>query len=189
MRNKPALFSSAGFSLRRNPATGSMQVPQEGTPMLFTRWIPIAALSLLLASCFVSAKPLIREADADYPIADGARFSEQILKADGTYENETPQEITITRAGAYYLYTVKGEEPMKGLLYALYQKRGDKWLRHGMLCSDFEKLIVAQGKTLGDFGIIKKDSDCSFSAYANLKRALAFEAEHGRPDAEYTPVK
>jgi hypothetical protein len=176
--------------------------------MPFTRWIPIAALSLLLASCFVSEKPLIAETDADYPIADGARFSEQILKADGTPENETPQEITITRVGAYYLYTAKGDEPMKGLLddlgngdyvgmtqgetgllYGLYQKRGEKWLRHGLVCSDFEKLVIAQAKTLADFGITKKDSDCAFSNYADLKRALAFEAEHGRPDAEYTPVK
>jgi len=32
-------------------------------------------------------------------------------------------------------------------------------------------------------------SECTFSNYNDLKRALLFQARHGRPDAEYTPVK
>jgi len=166
-------------------------------------------LPLALAACFVSAKPLFSEKEADYPIADGARFSVQTLNARGEADGDAPQEVTITRDGAFYLYSVKGEdEPLRGLLddldngnyaavsfdeetavYALYQRRGKKWLRHGMNCPDFEDLAQSRNKQLEDFGIQKDRSECKFSSYADLKRALLFQAQYGRPDAEYTPAE
>jgi len=177
--------------------------------MSIMRRMPGILLPLALAACFVSAKPLFSEREADYPITDGAIFSVQILNETGEADGEAPQQVTITRDGAYYLYTVKGEdEPLRGLLddlgdgnyaavsfdeesalYGLYQQRGEKWLRHGMSCSDFEALAAKHGKSGADFGIKSDGNECSFSSYDDLKRALLFQARHGRPDAEYSPVE
>jgi hypothetical protein len=209
MSKKSPRFISAGFVAQD---TGKAQHGKSQLEEIMMRpnWLPIAALSLLLASCFVSSEPLFGPAEADYPIQSGARFIVKELKSDGSYDaNEKSQDITIIRDGAYYVYSVKGDDtPVKGLMdrlgndayvaflrdengimYGLFQKRGDKWFRHGLYCENFETLATAHGKTLEAFGIKKNGSDCSFSNYEDLKRALAFEAEFGKPDAEYVPVK
>ena len=208
-----SILTSISIAKPSQPCSIVAPLREGSTPMLFQHmsfrnWIPVAALSLMLASCFVSATPLFTAKDADYPIANGERFRMQTLKPDGNPENAEPTYVTITRDGADYIYTEKGEEPLKGmlddlgngayaaitqgetgLLYAVFEKVGNNWLRHGLVCSDFEKVILAEGKTLTDFGITKKDSDCSFSNYDDLKRALVFEIAHGYPDVEYQPIK
>lgn len=166
-------------------------------------------LPLTLAACFVSEAPLFSEKEADYPIADGARFSVQSINPDGTPKADAPQDVIVTRQGVFYLYSVTGEdESLRGMLddlgdgnyaavsldgdgamYGLYQRRGEKWMRHSMNCADFEALAAEHGKDAASFGIESDGNECQFSNYEDLKRALLFEAQYGAPDAEYTPVR
>jgi hypothetical protein len=68
----------------------------------------LAALTLCalaLSGCYVSTRPLIAPAGADYPVADGARFA--AFAPQGRGWTPLPSR-TVWRRGAYYVYQDDG---------------------------------------------------------------------------------
>jgi hypothetical protein len=175
--------------------------------MSAARWLTLLGACALLSACFISKTPPIAPADADYPITDGTRFAVWKLDPGGKRLEGEPGHLTVTRDGADYVYALRDEEPVKGLMddvgngfyialgrdvtkpghavYALFHKTGDKWLRYAPNCSDFARMAAAHGKSRADFHIEANGNDCEFSSYADLKAAMALEAEYATPNAEY----
>lgn len=174
------------------------------------RFIAAFAALLLLGGCFVSTTDLISAADADYPVADGARFTLHRLDETGARSGETVDAVQVARAGDRYTMTM-GEDgkPFTGLmkeiapglyavmareadggepeggLYMLLERDGDDWKRWGMVCPDFVALAEERGVALSDFGVTVENSDCAVKDFASLKKALLFAHEFGKPDAIY----
>lgn len=171
------------------------------------RFAAIFAASLLLSACFVSKKPLFGPAEADYPVADGARFAVYKLDDNGARTGEAPRHVAVTRKGDDYIYTLDGETPMTGLMddigggdyialvrdaekpgeavYGLLRKKGDGWLRYSPECSDFIRAANKHGQDRASFNIAPSGNDCAFSSYEDLKKAMAAEVEYAAPDTEY----
>ena len=171
----------------------------------------IALLALGLSACFISRGDLITPAEADYPLPHGTQIAIYSLDENGARRNQAPDLATLVREGDYYQLTMEGEPPVTGLidhmggdlyiamarddeqpgqnLYALFVRDGSVWHRHGLICSDFEEIAAAQGKTLDEFGIKEAGGDCLFDKYDDLKRAMQFESQHGAPDADYVVVE
>ena len=165
------------------------------------------AACLLLAGCFISKTPLFGPAEADYPIASGARFAVYKLDGNGNRLSDAPRHVTITRKGADYLYTLDGDEPVAGLMddigngdfialgrgekpddavmYGLFRRKGDGWLRYSPNCSDFARAAAKHGQSRETFNITQSGNDCAFSTYADLKHAMAALVEYSAPDNEY----
>lgn len=170
------------------------------------RWLIVLGASVLLSACFISNTPLIAPADADYPIADGARFAVWKLDPGGNriYDAE---HVTVTRAGADYVYSLRDETPVHGLMkeiapgayivmgrdltkpgkatYAGLRKDGDRWLRYAPNCSDFARMAAEHGKSRADFHIEASGNDCAFSTYADLKAAMEMHMRYAPPNGEY----
>ncbi len=175
--------------------------------MSYMRLLIVVAAAGLLSACFVSKTPLFTPADADYPIADGARFTVWKIDPLGKRIDDAPDHLTVTRDGADYVYTLRDEKPVKGLMddigngfyialsrdmtkpgetsYALFHNTGTKWLRYAPVCSDFARLAAEHGKSRADFHIEPSGNNCAFKTYADLKAAMMFEARYGTPNAEY----
>ncbi|HUD50368.1 hypothetical protein [Parvibaculum sp.] len=171
------------------------------------RFAAVVAGCLMLAACFVSKTPLFGPAEADYPVPDGARFTVHKLDDNGERTNDAPRHLTVSRKGADYLYTLDGEEPVAGLmddvgdgdyivlgrdmskpgevLYSLFRKKGDGWLRYSPNCSDFARAIAAKGMSRETFNIAPSGNDCAFSNYDDLKRAMRELVKVSAPDNEY----
>lgn len=174
------------------------------------RFAAALAAALLLSGCFVSARDLISAADADYPVADGSRFTLHRLDETGARTGEKVDDVHVARAGERYtMITGEGGEPFTGLmkeiapglyavmgrevdtnepeggLYMLLERDGDNWKRWGMICPDFVELAEARGVALSDFGVTVENSDCTVTDFDGLKRALMFAHEFGAPDAVY----
>lgn len=171
--------------------------------------IAVLAALLLLPGCFVSDDDLIAAADADYPVADGARFALHMLDDDGNRAADAPDPVVVSRDGAWYLMTMGADDkPFRGRmdeiapglyavmareadvagpggLYVLLERDGDDWKRWSMICPDFVSLAKAQGVALADFGATVANSDCVVADFASLTKALLFAHEFGRPDAVY----
>jgi len=168
----------------------------------------VAAACLMLAGCFVSKTPLFGPAGADYPIADGARFAVYRLDDNGRrWANEAPRHATVTRKGADYLYTLNGNDPVAGLMddigngdyiglardpskpgevmYGLFRKHGEGWLRYSPNCSDFARAAAKHGQSRETFHITPSGNDCAFSSYDDLKKAMTALTEYAAPDVEY----
>jgi len=165
------------------------------------------AACLLLTACFISKVPLFGPAEADYPISDGARFAVYKLDSNGKRMEDAPRHVTITRKGADYLYTLDGDDPVAGLMddigngdfialgrgekpndavmYGLFRKKGDGWLRYSPNCSDFARAAAQHGQSRETFNITPSGNDCAFTSYADLKRAMAALVEYSAPDNEY----
>jgi hypothetical protein len=178
--------------------------------MAFNRaWLALAA-ALLLSGCFVSTSDLIAPADADYPVADGARFTLHRLDETGARTGEKTDEMHVARAGDRYtmmmgedgklftglmkeiapgLYAVLAREAdskeAEGGLYVLLERDGDNWKRWGMICPDFVALAEERGIALAEFGATVENSDCVVKDFAGLKKALMFAHEFAKPDAVY----
>jgi len=169
----------------------------------------LAAL-LLLGGCFVSTKDLIPAAEADYPVADDARFTLHELDENGARTKEKPGIAHVSRDGDRYmmvvndhgkpfagrmkqiapgLYAVMAREMdadlPEGGLYALLERDGNDWKRWGMICPDFVELAEERGARLTDFGVTVESSDCVVEDFASLTKALLFAHEFGKPDAVY----
>ncbi|MBX3489568.1 hypothetical protein [Parvibaculum sp.] len=174
------------------------------------RFAAALAATLLLGGCFISTGDLIPTADADYPVADDARFTLHRLDETGARTGETVGEVRVARAGDRYtmttgedgkpftglmkeiapgLYAVMAREadgdPADGNLYALLERDGDNWKRWGMVCPDFIALAERRGARLSDFGVTVENSDCMVKDFDGLTRALLFAHEFGKPDAVY----
>ncbi|PKQ06572.1 MAG: hypothetical protein CVT72_06085 [Alphaproteobacteria bacterium HGW-Alphaproteobacteria-11] len=168
------------------------------------------AALLLLGGCFVSTTDLIPAADADYPVADDARFALHALDEDGARTGAKPGIAHVSRDGDRYtmvvndhgkpftgrmkeiapgLYAVMAREadgdPVDGNLYALLERDGADWKRWGMVCPEFVSLAERRGVRLSDFGITLESSDCAVKDFASLTKALLFAHEFGKPDAVY----
>ena len=165
------------------------------------------AASLLLAACFVSKPPLFGPAEADYPVANGARFAVYKLDDRGERTKDAPHHLTVARKGSDYVYTLDGEEPVAGLMddigggdyialirdaekpgeamYGLLRRKGDGWLRYSPECSDFIRAVSKHGLDRASFNITPSGNDCSFTSYADLKKAMAAEVQYAAPDTEY----
>jgi hypothetical protein len=170
------------------------------------RWLILLGASALLSACFISDKPLIAPADADYPIADGARFAVWKLDPGGKRTGDV-EHVTMTRDGADYVYSLRDETPLHGLMdeigpntfivmgrdatkpgkatYAAFRKDGNRWLRYAPYCSDFARLAATHGKSRADFHIEQSGNDCAFSSYADLKAAMEIHLQYAPPNAEY----
>jgi hypothetical protein len=163
---------------------------------------------LLLAGCLISDGDLVSPKEADYPVADGTRFTIHMLNEQGERADETPEQAIVTvESGRYVMRTgeenkafaglmkeigpdlyavmVREEDQSEGNLYALMQRDGTSWKRWGMVCPDFVSLAEDEGVTLADFGMIVRNSDCVVTDFENLKKALLFAHERQKPDAEY----
>lgn len=174
------------------------------------RFAAALAATLLLGGCFVSTGDLIAPADADYPVADGSRFTLHRLDETGARTGETVDEVHVARAGDLYtmtmgedgkpftgrmkeiapgLYAVMAREadadPAEGNLYVLLERDGDDWKRWGMVCPDFVALAEERDVALSDFGVTIENSDCAVKDFASLTKALLFAHEFGTPDAVY----
>lgn len=165
------------------------------------------AASLLLSACFVSKTPLFGPGEAEYPVADGARFAIHKLGSDGKRLNEAPRHLTVTRKGPDYLYIIDGEEPVAGLMddigggdyialvrdagkpgeamYGLLRKKGGGWLRFSPECSDFIRAVEKHGEDRTTFNIAPSGNDCAFSSYDDLRKAMAALVRYAAPDMEY----
>ncbi|HEY4343018.1 MAG TPA: hypothetical protein VGN05_01620 [Parvibaculum sp.] len=170
------------------------------------RWLIVLGASVLLSACFISDKPLIAPADADYPIADGAHFAVWKLDPGGKRVGEA-EHVTVTRAGADYVYSLRDETPVHGLMneiapgtfivmgrdatkpgkatYAVLRKDGTSWLRYAPNCSDFARLAATHGKSRADFHIAQSGNDCAFPSYADLKAAMEMHLQFATPNGEY----
>ncbi|MCE9648390.1 MAG: hypothetical protein K8R18_02090 [Parvibaculum sp.] len=170
------------------------------------RWLTVLGACALLSACFISDKPLIAPADADYPIADGARFAVWKLDPGGKRTGDV-EHVTVTREGADYVYSLRDETPVKGLMddigndtyivlardvtkpgkatYAAFRKDGSRWLRYAPNCSDFARLAATHRKSRADFHIEASGNDCAFSDYADLKAAMEMEVRYATPNGEY----
>lgn len=175
--------------------------------MRLSRLALAAAALLALSACFVSKTPLFGPSEADYPVPAGARFAVYKLDDNGKRTSAAPRHVTVARDGAEYVYTLDGEEPMKGLmddighgdyiayirdpqkagevLYGVLRKKGDGWLRFSPECSDFIRLANKHGQDRATFHIAPSGNDCAFSSYDDLKKAMAALVEYTAPDAEY----
>jgi hypothetical protein len=172
------------------------------------RRLAVFLAPLLLAGCLVSDGDLIAPSDADYPIADGTRFAEYPLDETGARTGDAPETVIVTRDGARYLMRtgedgklfsglmkdigpelfavmLREDDTPEGNLYALMKRDGTSWKRWGMVCPDFVAMVDENGKTLADFGIEVRNSDCVAQDFASVTRALLFAHEHQAPDAEY----
>jgi hypothetical protein len=163
---------------------------------------------LLLGACLISDGDLISRAEADYPVADGSRFTVYMLDENGQRADETPETAVVTiEDGRYVMRTgeenkafgglmkqigpdlfavmVREEDETEGNLYALMERNGTSWRRWGMICPDFVSLAEREGVKLAEFGMIVRNSDCVVDGFANLEKALRFAHERQKPDAEY----
>lgn len=170
----------------------------------------IAALlaPLLLAGCLVSDGDLISRADADYPVADGSRFTVHMLDEAGARADEEPERAIVTIENGRYMMRsgeenkvfgglmkevgpdlfavmIREEDQTEGNLYALMERDGTSWRRWGMVCPDFVSLAESEGVALAEFGMFVRNSDCMVDNFANLTKALLFAHERQKPDAEY----
>jgi hypothetical protein len=115
--------------------------------------------------------------------------------------------VTVTRAGADYVYNLRDETPVHGLMkgigadayivlardltkpgkatYAAFRKDGPRWLRYAPNCSDFARLAASHGKSRADFHIEQSGNDCAFSDYADLKAAMEMHMQYSPPNGEY----
>ena len=167
------------------------------------------AVLLLLPGCFTSDTDLIAAVDADYPVADGARFALHRLDDDGNRAGDAPDTVTVTRDGEWYLMTTGADgKPFRGRmdeiapglhavmareadvagpggLYVLLERAGADWKRWSMICPDFVALEEARGVALTEFGVTVANSDCMVTDFASLKKALMFAHAFGKPDAVY----
>lgn len=170
------------------------------------RWLTMLGACALLSACFISDKPLIASAEADYPIADGARFAVWKLDPGGKRTGDV-EHVTVTRAGADYVYSLRDETPVHGLMegigadtfivmardltkpgkatYAAFRKDGDRWLRYAPNCSDFARLVATHGKSRADFHIAQSGNDCAFTSFADLKAAMEMHLQYAPPNGEY----
>ncbi|MDX5367503.1 MAG: hypothetical protein LPK88_13600 [Alphaproteobacteria bacterium] len=165
---------------------------------------------LLLAGCLVSDGDLIAPAEADYPVADGSRFTVHMLDETGARADETPERAIVTIGNGRYMMRsgeenkvfgglmkevgpnlfavmIREEDQTEGNLYALMERDGASWKRWGMVCPDFVSLAESEGVKLAQFGMTVRNSDCVVDSFANLKMALLFAYERQKPDAEYVP--
>ncbi|MBX3493802.1 MAG: hypothetical protein KF899_12635 [Parvibaculum sp.] len=174
------------------------------------RFAAALAATLLLGGCFISTGDLIAPADADYPVADDARFTLHELDESGARTDAKPGIVHVSRDGERYtmvvndhgkpftglmkevapgLYAVMAREadgdPADGNLYALLERDGNNWKRWGMVCPDFVSLAGERGARLSDFGVTVENSDCAVKDFASLTKALLFAHELGKPDAVY----
>ena len=163
---------------------------------------------LLLAGCLVSDGDLIAPAEADYPVADGSRFTVHMLDENGARADETPEQAIITIENGRYMMRsgeenkvfgglmkevgpdlfavmIREEDQTEGNLYALMERDGTAWRRWGMVCPDFVSLAESEGVALAEFGMTVRNSDCVVDNFANLTKALLFAHERQKPDAEY----
>lgn len=163
---------------------------------------------LLLGACLISDGDLISPAEADYPVADGSRFTVSMLDENGQRADETPETAVVTiENGRYAMRTgeenkvftglmkqigpdlfavmIREENETEGNLYALMERNGPTWRRWGMVCPDFVSLAENEGVKLAEFGMIVRNSDCVVDDFANLEKALRFAHERQKPDAEY----
>ena len=166
--------------------------------------------ALLLGGCFISTGDLIKPADADYPVADGARFTVHSLDEEGRRADEKPQAVAIVRDGDWYVMTTGDDgkpfrglmdeiapalyavmvheadgDPADGNLYALVKRDGSGWQRWSMVCPDFVGLAEAKGVALSEMGVTLDSSDCVVADFASLRTALLFAYENAKPDTEY----
>ena len=175
--------------------------------MLFARWLILLALAGLLSGCFVSAAPLFSPAEADMPLADGAKLTSYSLDQKGARNANAPSHATATREAhsyvfqpeddeaframfddigqGYFVGVLFDEDPRKLLLYGILHKIGKSWFAYSPVCSEFKKLVQTQGKSLDDFHIDARDSNCHFSTYDDLKSALLFISAYSLPTTEY----
>jgi len=163
---------------------------------------------LLLAGCLISDGDLVSPKEADYPVADGARFTVHVLNENGERADEAPEQALVTvekdryvmRTGEenkafvglmkeigpdLYAVMIREEDQAEGNLYALMRRDGTTWWRWGMVCPEFVSLVEDEGMALADFGMIVRNSDCVVTDFGNLKKALLFAYERQKPDAEY----
>lgn len=174
---------------------------------MIRRLAAFAAL-LLLTGCLVSDGDLISPGEADFPVEDGTRFTVYALDESGERTDEPPEQATVTvKDGRYLMQTgedgklfsglmkeigpqlfavmMREDDALEGNLYALVKRDGASWKRWGMVCPDFVSLVEANGKTLADFGIEVRNSDCVAQDFESVRKALLFAHEHQAPDAEY----
>ena len=175
---------------------------------MIRRLIVTLVLPLLLAGCLVSDGDLISPGEADFPVADGTRFTVYVLDETGTRTGDAPERAVVTvKDGRYlmdmgeesklfaglmkeigpelYAVMIREADQTEGNFYALMERDGTSWHRWGVVCPDFVSLVEEQGKRLADFGMIVRNSDCVATNFGDLKKALLFAHEHQKPDAEY----
>jgi hypothetical protein len=180
--------------------------------MLSLRIAAAAFLFVGLSACLFSKEPLITAEIADYPIADGTKFTQTRLQVG----DQPSQTMIVRREGDLYVFEeVKaegepdpfygrmkeiapdvflsmGSQKKSGWLYGAYVRKGDTFLEYSPTCSELEDLAKAAKRSISEFGASKKEgeSDCEFTTLDGVSKAMVFMIEAGlKANSGYIPVK
>jgi hypothetical protein len=185
----------------------------KGNSSMLSFRIAVAAILFMgLSACLFSQAPLITADIADYPIADGAKFTQTRLNV-GDAASVT---MIVRREGDLYAFEeVKAEgdpDTFRGRLkeiapdvflsmgmqkdsvwlYGAYVRKGETFLEYGPTCSEFEDLAKAAKRSISEFGATKSEgeSDCQFTTLDDVSKAMLFMIEAGlQANSGYAPVK
>lgn len=173
----------------------------------------LALASVGLFGCLHSTEPLITADIADYPIADGTKFTKTSLEDAG--EPGKPKTVIVRREGdLYVMATIRAEgedDPVKGrlkmiapdtfvamglksdqeFLYAIYVRKGGTYFQYTATCELLKEFAEKAKRPLSDFGATREQgsADCEFTKLDDVGKSLKFMIDGGlTPDVSYAPL-
>jgi hypothetical protein len=174
------------------------------------RHLALVFACFVLAGCYVSKAPLITPATADYPIADGARFTASAPAGSGWVRRPAR---TVRRVGAWYVYREDGR-PKPSLPFLLKRVAPNVYVAQLSDHADPKRareysyqLIRFDGTTAIQYpslcpahpewvkrGLVDRVEEtqtrrCIFSSLAKLSTALQEAARSAAPEARYVLAK
>lgn len=162
--------------------------------------------AMALGGCYVSKTPLITQANADYPIKDGARFESYVPRGRAWRRDE---ERVVRREGDHYVYVREGDRK-KSPPFLLKRVAKNRYVVQMSDSTDARKvteyyyqLIDFDGRNAVQYqancearpetvtqGLVDKIEEtatrrCLFSDLDKLAKVLVQEAPHGAPEGKY----